>query len=77
MAICPVGLFDQKSLDASLKEAQSIARHWELEAREAVDKAARAKAERDAARQEVVMAQLETDVASSAWAQMESELTQV
>ena len=42
------GLFDQESLDASLKEAQSSARRWELEAREAVDKAARAEAERDA-----------------------------
>ena len=42
-------LFDQESLDASLKEAQSSARCWELEAREAVDKVARAEAERDVA----------------------------
>ena len=39
-----------------------------MEAREAVDRAARAEVERDTARHEVVMARLETDVASSAWA---------
>ena len=44
------GLSDQESLDASLKEAQSSAMCWELEARDAVDKVARAKVERDAAR---------------------------
>ena len=71
------GLSDQESLDASLKEAQSSARRWEMEARDAVDRAAQAEAERDAAQQEVVMAQLETLAASSARAQMESELTWV
>ena len=60
-----------------MKEAQSKARRWELEARDAVDRAAGAEAEMDAARHEVVMAQLETDMASSALAQMESELTRV
>ena len=48
-----------------------------MEAREAVDKVARAEEEKDAARHKVVMARLETDVASSARAQMESKLTQV
>ena len=48
-----------------------------MEAREAVDKVARAEAEKDAARHKVVMAWLETDVASSARAQMESKLARV
>ena len=43
------GLSDQVILNASLKEAQLNARSWELEAKEAVNKAARAEAERDAA----------------------------
>ena len=71
------GLFDQESLDASLKEAQSSAWHWELEAREAVGGATRGEAERDAARHKVVMVRLETDVVNSAQTQMESELTRV
>ena len=53
------------------------ARHWELQTKEVVDKVARAKAERDAARHETTMESLETDVAGSARAQMESELTRV
>ena len=48
-----------------------------MEAREAVDKAARVEAERDATRHKVVMVRLETDLASSARAQMESKLTRV
>ena len=51
------------------------ARHWELEAKEAVDKAAQVDAERDAARHEAVMARLEADAAGSARAQMEYKLT--
>ena len=50
------GLSSWEGLDASLKEAQLTSRCWELEAKEAVDKAARAEAERDAARHETVMA---------------------
>ena len=64
-------------MDASLKEAQSSAWCWELEAREVMDKAAWVEAERDAARHEVVKALLETNAASSAWAQIESKLTLV
>ena len=71
------GLSDQDILNASLKEAQLNARCWELEDKEAVDRAARAEAERDAARHEVAMARLEAYAAGSAWAQMESELAQV
>ena len=43
------GLSGHESLDAFLKEAQLNARCWEPEAKEAVDKAARAEAKRDAA----------------------------
>ena len=71
------GLSDQESLDASLKEAQSSARRWELEARDVVDRATRVEAERDVSRHEVVMARLEIDEANNALAQMESELTWV
>ena len=71
------GLSNQESLDASLKEAQSSTRRRELEARDAVDRVARVEAKRDAARHEVVMAQLETDVVNNAREQMEFELTRV
>ena len=60
------GLSDQECLNASLKEAQLNARHWELEAKEAADKDARAKAERDVARDEETMVLLEADATSSA-----------
>ena len=49
----------------------------ELEAKEAADRAARAKTERDAARHEVAMARLEIEAAGSARAQVELELPQV
>ena len=68
---------DQEILNASLKEAWLNARRWELEAKEVVDRAARADVERDAGQHEAAMALLETDAASSARAQMESELAQV
>ena len=69
-------LSDQEILNASLKKAQLNARRWELEAKEAVDRAAWAEAERDAARHEA-MARLETDAEGSARAQMESELARI
>ena len=71
------GLSAQESLDASLKEVQLIAQRWELEAKEAVEKAARAEVERDAARHETMMARLETEVAGNARVQVELELTRV
>ena len=52
-------------MNASLKEAQLNAWHWELEAKEVVDKASRAEAERDAALHEAAMARLEADLAGS------------
>ena len=64
-------------MNASLKEARLNARHWELEAKEAVDRADRAEEERDAAQHEAAMARLETDAAGNARAQMESELARV
>ena len=62
------GLSDQEILNASLKETHLNARRWELEAKEAVDRAAQVEAERDAARHEAAMARLETDAAGSAQA---------
>ena len=44
-----LGLSDQEILNASLKEARLNARCWELEAKEAMDRAARAEAEKDVA----------------------------
>ena len=41
---------DQRALSASLTEAESNYQHWESEAKEAIERAAWAKAERDAAR---------------------------
>ena len=60
------GLSARESLDASLKEAQLTIQRLELEAKEAADRAARAKTERDAARHEVAMARLEIEAAGSA-----------
>ena len=68
---------DKKAQSASLMEVESRLRRLELEAREAVERATRAEAERDAAHHEVAMAWLEIDVAGSAWAQVESELALV
>ena len=59
-------LFARESLDASLKKAQLTIRRLELEAKEAADRAARAKTERDVARHEVAMARLEIEAAGSA-----------
>ena len=49
----------------------------ELEAKEAVDRAARVETKRDVARHEVVMARLEIQATGSTWAQVELELSQV
>ena len=66
-----------ESLDASLKEVQMTAQRLELEAKDAMDKAAQAKDERDADCHETVVAWLDTEVAGHAWAQVESELSRV
>ena len=71
------GFSDKKALSASLMEAESKSRWLEVEAREAVERATRAEAERDAARHKVAMARVEINAAGNAQAQMESELAQV
>ena len=68
---------DKKTLSASLMEAKSKSRRFELEAREAIERATRAEAEKDVTRHEVVMARLEIDAARSARAQMKSKLVWV
>ena len=59
-------LSSQEALDASLKEAKHSSRRWKLEAKEAVERAVRAEAERDAARHETAMARLEIEAMSYA-----------
>ena len=68
---------DQRALSASLAEAKSRSRHWEKEAKEGVEKVARAEAERDATRHEASMARMDADAAGSARAKVESELARV
>ena len=65
---------DQEALDASLKEAQNSSRCWELEAKEAVERAVWVEAEREAARHEATMARLEIEAMSGAQSQIEVEL---
>ena len=52
-------------------------RRLELEAKEAADRAARAETERDAVRHEMAILRLEIEVAGSALAQVEQELSRV
>ena len=47
-------------------EAESNLRRWESDAKEAVERVVRAKAERDAASHEVAMARLDTEAVGSA-----------
>ena len=58
--------FDQKALSAYLMEAESNLRRWESEAKEAAERAVRAKAKRDTARHEVAMDRMDAEAASSA-----------
>ena len=71
------GLSALENLDASLKEAQLTIRRFELEAKEATDRAAWAEIERDIVRHEMVMVRLEIEAAGSAWAQFQLELSWV
>ena len=75
--VCQSALSDKKALSATLLETESKSRWLELEAREVVERATRAEAERDVVRHEVAMARLEIDAAGSAQAQMEYELARV
>ena len=64
-------------LNASLAEAESRSQRWEKEAKESVEKVARAEAERDAARHEALKARMDADVGGSANVKVESELARV
>ena len=71
------GMAEREMQIASLKQAELTCRCLELEARESVEKAARAEAERDTASHEAAMAKLTTEGALNTWAQIESELARV
>ena len=71
------GIAEREMQSASLKGAELTCRRLELEAKESVERAARAEAERDTARHEAAMAKLEIEGAVNARAQMESELSRV
>ena len=70
-------LSDQEALDASLKEAQLSSRRWELEAKEAMERAVQAETEKDTSRNEAAISQLQIDASSGARAQVEAELAHV
>ena len=71
------GMAEREMHSASLKKAELACRRLELEARESVERAARAKAERDTKRHEAAMAKLATEGAVNTRAQIESELARV
>ena len=68
---------DHRALSASLAEAESRSQRWEKEAKEGFEKVARAKAERDVAHHEALMARMDADAAGSARAKVESELARI
>ena len=68
---------DHKALSASLAEAESSSRRWENEAKESVEKMARADVERDTARHDASMARMDADAAGNARAKVDSELDRV
>ena len=68
---------DHRKLSASLVEAESSSWRWENEAKESVEKGARAEVERDAARHDASIACMDADAAGSARAKVEFELARV
>ena len=64
-------------MSASLAEAESSSRCSEKEAKEGVEKVARAKAERDVAHYEASMTCMDADAARSARTKVESKLARV
>ena len=68
---------EREMQSTSLKKAELVCRHLELEAKESAERAARAEAERDAACHEAVMTKLAIKGAVNAPAQIESELARV
>ena len=71
------GMAEREMQSASLKQAELACRRLDLEAREFIERDARAKAERDAACHEAAMAKLAAEGALSSRAQVESELARV
>ena len=71
------GMAEREMHSASLKKAELACHLLELEAREFVERAARAEAERDTTRHEAAMAKLATEGAFNTLAQIESELARV
>ena len=71
------GMVEREMQSVSLKQVELACRSLELEAKESPEKAARAKAERDAACHEVAMAKLTAEGALNTRAQVESELAWV
>ena len=67
----------QEMQSASLKEVELVCRRLKLEARESVERATRAEAERDTARHETTMSKFEIEGVVNTRAQMESELAWV
>ena len=68
---------DHRALSASLAEAESNSQCWENEAKESVEKMARAEAERDAARHNASMTCMDANAVGSTRAKVESELSRV
>ena len=68
---------DHKALSAPLAEAESSSRCWENEARGSIERMARVEAERDAARHDALMANMDADAARKAKAKVESKLARV
>ena len=64
-------------MSASLAEAESSSQRWENEAKESVEKMAQAKAERDTARHDALMARMNANAAGNARAKVEFELAWV
>ena len=72
-----LAISNQVALSASLKKAEASSRHWESEAKEAVERVVRAEVEKDVAHHETSMARLDAEAARNARAQVESELARV
>ena len=70
-------IFYYKALSDSLAEAESSSRRLANEAKESIEKIARAEAGRNAALHDALMARMDVDAAGSARAKVESELARV
>ena len=71
------GMAEREMQSTSLKKVELVCHRLELQAREFVERATRAEAERDAACHEAAMAELATEGAVNTIAQIESELAWV